>query len=277
MARPSSIPGLDARSPLRQAAQELLAARLADLRAHEDGARTLRMEAIHDLRVATRRLRASLDVLCKDSPREVQSLGKALGAVRDLQLELEWLEARTPDPAERERVGHALRDRLTTAETRLQRALDRWSRRDVGLVVRAFGSARTSGRLGGSWGASRLQSDLVALKPRLKSLRAAISPEKTHALRKKVKKLKYEAELFHQAYPRAVRKWSVALSALQTTLGDTHDADLRCQWLDHNRAASARLRSLANKERAEVTQRLARELRSWHRQDRLAVLRRSLW
>ncbi len=277
MARPSYIPGLDARSPLRHAAPELLAARLADLRAHEVGARKLSVEAIHDLRVATRRLRAGLDVFCKRSPREVQALGKALGAVRDLQLELAWLEARAPDPAERERVGHALRGRLTTAEARLQRTLERWSRRDAARVVHFFGTARTRGRLGGGWGASRLQSDLVALKPRLKSLRAAIAPEETHALRKKVKKLKYEAELFQQAHPRAVRKWTAALSALQTSLGDTHDADLRCQWLDHNRAVSPRLRSLAARERAELTRRLARELRSWHRKDRLASLRRSLW
>jgi CHAD domain-containing protein len=271
------IPGLDAHSPLRLAAQELLAARLADLRANEEGARTLSVEAIHDLRVATRRLRAGLEVLCKASAPEVRSLGKALGEVRDLQIELEWLETRASDPQERDRVGRALRDKLATAGARLQLALDRWSRRDAARVARVFGTARSSGRLGGGWGASRLQNDLTALKPKLKSLRAAIVPEETHALRKKVKKLKYEAELFREAYPRTVKKWTVALTALQASLGDTHDADLRCRWLDHNRAASARLRGLAAQEREEVTQRLAQELKSWHRQDRLGSLRRSLW
>jgi CHAD domain-containing protein len=277
MARPSSIPGLDARSSLRHAAQELLAARLADLRAHEEGARTLSIEAIHDLRVATRRLRAGLEVLCQASAPEVESLGKALGEVRDLQIELDWLETRASDPEERDRVGRALRDKLAAAGAKLQRALDRWSRRDAARVVRVFGKARASGRLGGAWGASLLQGDLTALKPKLKSLRAAIAPEETHALRKKVKKLKYEAELFRDAYPRTVRKWTAALSALQVSLGDTHDADLRCRWLDHNRAASDRLRDLAAQERAEVTRRLARELKSWQRQDRLRTLRRSLW
>ena len=277
MAKPTIIPGLDARTPLRHAARELLTARLADLRTFEDGARSLEVEKIHDLRVATRRLRAGLEVLCKAPSDEVRSLGGALGAVRDLQVELEWLDTRTSDPQERERVGRALRGKLTRAREQLQRALARWSRRDVSRVVRMFETARKSGRLGGDWGASRLKNDLSALKPKLKSLRGVITPDETHALRKKVKKLKYEAELFQEAYPRTVKKWTSALSALQTRLGDMHDADLRCSWLDHNRAASPRLRGLASKERAELTVQLVRELKIWHQQDRLGTLRRCLW
>jgi CHAD domain-containing protein len=277
MAKPTVIPGLDARTPLRHAARELLTARLADLRAFEDGARSLDVERIHDLRVATRRLRAGLEILCQAPSKEVKSLGSALGAVRDLQVELEWLDARTSDPLERERLGRALREKLAGAGEELQKAIARWAKRDVSQVVRLFETARKRGRLGGTWGASRLKNDLSALKPRLKLLRRAITPDETHALRKKVKQLKYEAELFHEAYPRTVKKWTSALSALQSRLGDMHDADLRCSWLDQNRAASPGLRGLANKERAKLTAQLVRELKSWHRQDRLGTLRRSLW
>jgi CHAD domain-containing protein len=277
MAKPSTLPGIDARTPLPRAARELLAARLADLRALEGGARTLDLEAIHDLRVATRRLRAGLEAFCKADAGEVRSLGKALGAVRDLQLELQWLETRASNPAEGDRVGGALRQELVQAGTRLQSALERWSKRDVARVLRGFDEVRTAGRLGGSWAASRLESRLGALKPKLKALREGITPEVTHSLRKKVKKLKYEAELFQAAYPGTVKKWTSALSALQSRLGDTHDADLRCQWLDHNPAASPRLRNLAHLERRSLTRVLAREIGSWHRTKRLAALRRALW
>src|SRR5438105_6071037 len=121
MSKATRVPGLDARSPLRQAAKLLLEARLLDVRRHEEDVPA--PEAVHDMRVAARRLRAALRLFKLrplDAP--VKRLQDALGAVRDVQLQIEWLAGRDPALAARRRKL------LGRSERALEQAVETWRR-----------------------------------------------------------------------------------------------------------------------------------------------------
>src|ERR1700682_4971291 len=105
MPKPTHVPGLDAHTPLRQAAKLLLEARLLDVRRYEPQLTEGTPEdAVHDMRVALRRLRAALRLFrLRELDGPVKALQDALGAVRDLKLQIGWpaqpyppLGARTP-------------------------------------------------------------------------------------------------------------------------------------------------------------------------------------
>lgn len=92
MAKPRSIPGLSEDDPYALVASRVVAVRTAEL---ADGAGavldTEAIEGVHDMRVATRRLRAALEVFepCferkrwRAALREVKALADALGERRD--------------------------------------------------------------------------------------------------------------------------------------------------------------------------------------------------
>jgi CHAD domain-containing protein len=103
MAKASPIDGVDAHTPLDKAIQRILMARLADVRAWEPALRgngaTRTADAVHDMRVATRRLRAALTLFAKaldldfdEEQMEIKRLGAALGRVRDLDVQIQRLE-----------------------------------------------------------------------------------------------------------------------------------------------------------------------------------------
>src|SRR6266542_2606578 len=107
MAKPAPIDGLDADTPLTEAAQQSIAARLGDVRQYEKQERsdTPDPDEVHDMRVASRRLRAALELF--DRKRQlagaeaaVKALGDALGEVRELQVQLRWLDAAAADARE---------------------------------------------------------------------------------------------------------------------------------------------------------------------------------
>ena len=63
MTGPLAVPGLSSDTPVEDAAAKLLHARFADVRRHEIHAvKRLDADAVHDLRVSCRRLRAAIKV-----------------------------------------------------------------------------------------------------------------------------------------------------------------------------------------------------------------------
>ena len=85
-----------------QAARATVAVRAEELFAHADGVLdTSDIERVHDMRVATRRLRAVLEIfapcfersLHKEVLRDVKALADALGARRDPDVQLAHLDA----------------------------------------------------------------------------------------------------------------------------------------------------------------------------------------
>src|SRR3954469_12870515 len=102
MAKARDIDGLRADLPFGQAAAATVAVRAEELFEHADGVLdTTDIERVHDMRVATRRLRAVLEIYAPCFPRaefkpvleEVKALADALGARRDPDVLLDRLAA----------------------------------------------------------------------------------------------------------------------------------------------------------------------------------------
>src|SRR3954465_7312703 len=108
MAKARDIPGLHAEMPFAEAAAATVAVRAEELFDHAEGVLdTTDIERVHDMRVASRRLRAVLEIyapcfpedLFKPLLKEVKGLADALGARRDpdvLLAQLAKLETALP-------------------------------------------------------------------------------------------------------------------------------------------------------------------------------------
>src|SRR3954449_7420897 len=101
MAKPEPVP-LAADEPFSAAGRRIVGVRARELFAHADGVLdTEDIERVHDMRVATRRLRAVLEIFapCFDPAafrpalKEVKALADALGERRDPDVHIAALEA----------------------------------------------------------------------------------------------------------------------------------------------------------------------------------------
>jgi CHAD domain-containing protein len=102
MAKARPVPGLDPEVPFGRAAARVLAVRAGELFEHAAGVLDVEdIERVHDMRVATRRLRAVLEIFAAAFPpklhrrvlRDVKALADALGARRDPDVQIETLTA----------------------------------------------------------------------------------------------------------------------------------------------------------------------------------------
>ena len=100
MAKAREIPGIDCQTPFREAAVRAVEVRADELFTLSAGVLdTDDVERVHDMRVATRRLRAAMEVFGRCFPPkrlakaldEVKALADALGARRDPDVQLQAL------------------------------------------------------------------------------------------------------------------------------------------------------------------------------------------
>jgi CHAD domain-containing protein len=101
MAKARDIPGIDAETAYAEAAARVVAVRAEEVVEHATGVLDMgEIERVHDMRVATRRLRAALEVFrpCfphdefKAALREVKEIADALGERRDHDVTIATLE-----------------------------------------------------------------------------------------------------------------------------------------------------------------------------------------
>jgi CHAD domain-containing protein len=275
--------------PAIKAAAEALAVQLRAMTAEHDKAMTGDVEAIHRLRVATRRLRAALRMLREVAPsadadsaaEELGWLCGAIGAVRDFDVLAELLQERaTRLEADfiraLEPLSAAVRHQRATEQERLAAALD--SERYRGLVQ----------RLGGV--APEPASDSVALgavaarlvRPQLRAMLRAgagldeASPQETlHRLRVRVKKLRYALEPLRAIGGKSVRKMLRRLERVQERVGMYHDAATAVEWLrgwaaeshDAPPAALMAAGALIHSFERRIRRLRARSLKAWRRAD----------
>jgi len=112
MARARKVEGIAPEDSYASVAASVVGVRAQEVFAHRDGVLAAAdVEPLHDMRVATRRLRAALELFDSCFPRadfaqalrDVKRLADALGARRDLDVQIELLEgyARESSPEER--------------------------------------------------------------------------------------------------------------------------------------------------------------------------------
>jgi len=199
-------------------------------------------EALHDLRVAGRRMESALGFFEADLPARLVRLRprlkqvvRTLGATRDLDIALSQLEAfrRELEPFRQEALN-VLRGRLEAerlrARAKMLRALDavatqRMLARLERLITLPAGQRRRSRHLP----AVEVMPDL--LRARYRKLRKAIAPlaadspaGELHAARGKVKNLRYATEAVTAIYGKPAEEFLRVLRQLQNRLGEQHDA-----------------------------------------------------
>jgi CHAD domain-containing protein len=133
VARAREVPSFDCEEPFAAAAARVVEVRAAEVFAHADGVLDLEeIERLHDMRVATRRLRAALEVFDSCFPRKrhrralrrVRALADALGERRDRDVAIEFLAGLEGETPAADRAGlEALIGRLREEQRRANEEL----------------------------------------------------------------------------------------------------------------------------------------------------------
>lgn len=235
------IPGVSARTPLAEAAPALLLAKAEPLFALEAAARSgADADAVHDMRVASRRLREAMRLLEGLYPRRefrawyrrVRRITRALGPVRDSDVFIEdfaKLGAQVDDEGKRAvafMVGYRFGRReqeLAALDAELaQLDLER-SRRaleSLAFHVTASGAA-TQPFAAFAYGAVAERAATVFGGQPVALDEANITRQ--HELRIHYKRLRYAVEAFAPCYDEAFDDLHATLTAFQDTLGEMHD------------------------------------------------------
>jgi CHAD domain-containing protein len=237
MSKPAPIEGLDSTTSLDEAARRSIATRLADVRKFEEkltGA--LDADDVHDMRVASRRLRAALQLFerkkqLRDAHDATKAHGDALGEVRELHVQLQWLDDALTKADGKDKPGlQSLRDerhgKLQRRVDKLRTALGTWQSDGVPTIEAALGAFAAGGRLGGRRVRDRIARQLKGAKKRVVAAAKSDDPRTAHKLRIAAKKLRYTAELAQPAFAKEMDALIDRLQPLQETLGQLHDADV---------------------------------------------------
>lgn len=251
-------------------------------------------EAVHQARVATRRLRSDLhtfrpvlDTTWADDLRsELAWIGGELGHVRDADVLLARLEAGVEELPEVERATAAvLVDDLRDARTRHRAALleAMTSPRYLALLDRLVDATRRPDLRALDPPHPRRRARRLARRPwkRLRRTVAALpehpTDEQLHEVRKRAKHARYALEAIAPRSPRRVARLAVRISDLQDVLGEQHDAVGAADWLraaaaDHDEPGTAFAGGvLAGRFLADGMRRRAQWQRVWRRARRLAA------
>jgi CHAD domain-containing protein len=244
-------------------------------------------EAVHQARVATRRLRSDLRTFrpllppdwYRSTTDELRWLGRSLGAVRDADVLLERLELATSDldgadrtaaqqllaRLEKQRAGH--RDSLLAAmdTDRYGELLDRLAAAARELPPGGDRKAQATRATTGAAAAPR--------RPwrRMRRSVRALGPHPTdqalHQVRIRAKRLRYASEAVAPVVGKPASALARAAADLQDVLGELHDSVVAEEWLRSEAGESPPDQALAAglliaAERAEA----ARHRAEWHAQ-----------
>jgi CHAD domain-containing protein/CYTH domain-containing protein len=223
-------------------------------------------EALHDFRVALRRLRSwerafrpylKAD-LSKKLRRRLRNLARDTGASRDLEVHLGWLGSQRRSLGRRQRAGlnwllSTLEERKAKADRVLEDDVDGRFERLEARLMRALESYRERLHLRRDGRAALLPPFADALAPRvrraaqeledhLRRVRTVREEREAHEARIAAKRLRYLLEPVMKIVPGAADLVE-RLKSLQDTLGDMHDAQV----------FGAEISKLAAHARAEAT------------------------
>jgi len=235
---------------------------LAAMLAHEPGTRLGEdPEELHDMRVATRRMRAALSLFSDALPvraRHVRDelgwLGRTLGSVRDLDVQLERLDQWARELPEEDKealdeLAGLLEHERETARAELLSALE------SSRYERLVSSFTTMLRQGPPRRSAAARAPAVAVVPDLvqarhrsatkvaKRAQRSRAADDLHLLRIRCKRLRYALEFVSEIYDGDTSKMVRRVVRLQDSLGLMQDA----------RVAAERLHELATKDTGDLS------------------------
>lgn len=252
-------------------------------------------EAVHQTRVATRRLRSDLKtfaavldpVWLSHARADLKWIAGSLGAVRDIDvlaghLESEMGHAPSPDERLFGKIQLELSHRREAAHADLVE--DMSGERYLTLLDRLHASSQSPPFLGPptSKSDSGLRPDDLARKvlPTLvrrpwRKLRKAVrhvgarpTDQELHQIRIRAKRLRYAAEAAAPVVGKPAKRMATAVESLQTVLGDHHDAVTAEDWFRREAASGSRAVAFSAGQLVAVQR---------HRQTRLRRQWRGVW
>lgn len=251
--QPLVSPGILPDDLMSEAGRKTMLYHFAEMLSHEAGTRLGQdPEQLHDMRVATRRLRAAFAVfegfffpeVLKPFLKRLRAAGRALGRVRDLDVILENALAYLEKIPIDDRPGlqpllQYWQDERTQAREQLTTLLD--SKKYSNLINRYNLFVQTPGM-----GAVEIKPDMpvpirvrevapALIYTRLEAIRAYepilanATLAQLHALRIEFKRFRYTLEFFREVLGDQAKSIINELKGLQDHLGELHDADVTCQ------------------------------------------------
>jgi CHAD domain-containing protein len=210
-------------------------------------------EAVHQIRVAGRRLRVALPVLARKGRgrslrralKVLQQLTRAVGAGRDLDVFRALFEDRLADRRPTTPEQRALLSRLRAARTRVRgQAAEAVLDLDIDGLRRNLRRLLRQGAADSTTVLARVvalrESEGEALLRGFSQIGARRLPLALHALRRRVRRLRYAAESedgVRGESSRAAALWK----KLQDGIGELHDRHLLAAWFEEQaRAAEGR-------------------------------------
>ena len=259
MAKPKQIAGIDCDASAAGGIRLVLMFRLEEMCSLRDEALDFDdPEGVHDMRVASRRLRSALrdfmPYLSKrhitSSLHEIKNVADALGRVRDQDvalLALEKLAEKAPPlvVASINRFAELRRQKRKEARAALLRTLDP---NTLAALRSSFANSleaaidpavRRKSRQGARNGTLVTYRDLarMTILNRLEdleklsdSLYHPLSIKPLHRMRIAAKRLRYALELFERCWGQQAALFAKKVAGLQSALGELHDCDL---WIDN--------------------------------------------
>jgi CHAD domain-containing protein len=245
-------------SPARDVIKHVFAESIASLLKHDPLVRTSGdPEAVHQARVATRKLRSHLRTFgplldpewTEPLRSELGWLAMGLGAVRDREVLLERLRerAKTLPPSDLRSAGsllHTLEEEIETLRTKLMAELS--SVRYIDLLDRLVIAAHAPATLPeADEPASKVLPPMAAgpwrrLRSAVKQLPETPTDPELHRIRILAKRARYAAEAVAPVAGKAAEAFARAAAKLQTILGEHQDSVTAQAWLRSTRISGRR-------------------------------------
>jgi len=193
-------------------------------------------EAVHDLRVAIRRVlawtavRVALlgpDRRLREARLSLKALMSPLGKLRDAHVKRDWIRKVVPEGDEPSyQYSVQVASDVLRWEARMRKRLGARSTRRLRIPF-PKGAGGRGGRLEAAVPAAEFLGELE--REVSKHLAAALDPahpEALHRMRLAFKKYRYAAEVLLPLFPKATEETAKRLHAFQTLLGTIHDCDV---------------------------------------------------
>jgi CHAD domain-containing protein len=265
------VPGVDALTPLRVAAPAILIAKAEPLFELETSARGgADMDAVHDMRVASRRLREAMRLLGPLYPsrasrtwyRRIRSITRALGPVRDSDVFIDSFGALVAELGDGGRravafmVGFRSGQRIHELAV-LNRELSRLdldeSRAEFVRFAHSLADTADAEAALADFAHAEVSSRLAVVLAAQPSALVEANMLDQHQLRIDYKRVRYAVEAFAPCYGDAFDDLHGTLTSFQDALGDLHDAHIFLEMLaDPERTAAAGSAGVSPSDIAEV-------------------------
>jgi len=250
MRQADEIAGLECTADARVWAAEVLRVRFDEcLNLRDAVLNNIDVEAVHDMRVATRRLRGALRDFApvlqkrplKTINKDLKKLADSLGAARDLDVmivALEKLQTKAGDEAVTSSIGKLIAEKreqreqvqLDLTETLAVSAIENLQIRFYEAIEKAARKKSKSQTI--SFTEAGCDAVFESLQDFCGLSDALYKPseiKKLHKLRISAKRLRYAIELFTACWGAPAALFAEEIAEMQSFLGEVHDADA---WID---------------------------------------------